>query len=191
MFRYDGNHRSRKRERKMSKEEQLIEELSKMQPMVIETAYLYATNYTRYGEDVTEKWVTAVQQTSILEKAYRQGYCDALEELRKQKIPKEEQTDGDLVSRQAVLDLAKDLTFEGGCKHRCVDVTEIHCLPSAEKTAPYKESEEGNISETSMHHFICAFCDNDKCVRGTKECEFEQWKEKEMWKVSLKKGEEK
>ena len=45
-------------------------------------------------------------------------------------------TDGDLISRQAVLDLAKDLTFEGGCKHRCVDVTEIHCLPS-EKTAEW------------------------------------------------------
>lgn len=44
-------------------------------------------------------------------------------------------TDGDLISRQAVLALAKDLTFEGGCKHRCVDVTEIHCLPSAEETA--------------------------------------------------------
>ena len=35
------------------------------------------------------------------------------------------------------------------------------------------------ISETSMHHLICAMCDNEKCVRGTKECEFEQWKEKE------------
>jgi hypothetical protein len=45
-----------------------------------------------------------------------------------------------------------------------------------------KESEEGIISETSMHHLICAFCDNDKCVRGTKECEFEQWKEKEKEK---------
>lgn len=66
------------------KEEQLIEKLSKMQPMVIETAYLYAINYTEYGENVTEKWVTAVQQTSILEKAYRRGYYDALEERGKQ-----------------------------------------------------------------------------------------------------------
>lgn len=32
------------------------------------------------------------------------------------------------------------------------------------------------ISETKMHHLICAFCDNLKCVRGTKQCEFEQWK---------------
>ena len=36
------------------------------------------------------------------------------------------------------------------------------------------------ISEFAMHHFICAWCDNAKCVRGTKECEWEQWKEKEQ-----------
>ena len=46
--------------------------------------------------------------------------------------------DGDLISRQAVLDLAKDLTFEGGCKHRCVDVIKIYELPSVEKTASEK-----------------------------------------------------
>jgi len=71
----------------MSKEKQirnqstkeLIDELSKMPPMVIATAYLYAINYTLYGEDVTKKWVTATQNTSILEKAYRKGYCDALQ----------------------------------------------------------------------------------------------------------------
>ena len=48
-----------------------ISALSKMPPMVIKTAYLYAINYTLYGEDVTEKWVTATQNASILEKAYR------------------------------------------------------------------------------------------------------------------------
>jgi hypothetical protein len=32
------------------------------------------------------------------------------------------------------------------------------------------------ISEVKMHHLICAFCDNSKCVRGTEKCEFEQWK---------------
>ena len=47
-----------------------------------------------------------------------------------------EQTGGDLVSRKAVLALAKDLTFEGGCKHRCVDVLDIYSLPTM------KESEE-------------------------------------------------
>ena len=58
---------------------QLIEELSKMPPMVIATAYLYALNYTLYGEDVTEKWLTATQNASALERAYREGYHDALQ----------------------------------------------------------------------------------------------------------------
>ncbi len=74
----------------MSKEEKiqeyenkrLIEELSKMPPMVIATAYLHAINYTLYGEDVTEKWTTAVQQSSALEKAYNEGYHDALKAKR-------------------------------------------------------------------------------------------------------------
>ena len=71
----------------MSKEKQiqeyeskrLIDELSKMPPMVIATAYLHAINYTLYGEDVTEKWVTAIQQVAALEKAYEKGYYDALQ----------------------------------------------------------------------------------------------------------------
>ena len=58
---------------------QLIEELSKMPPMIIATAYLHAINYTMYGEDVTEKWLTAIQNVSALEKAYRKGYYDALQ----------------------------------------------------------------------------------------------------------------
>ena len=58
---------------------QLIEELSKMPPMVIATAYLHAINYTRYGIDVTEKWITATQQASALAKARNQGYYDAMQ----------------------------------------------------------------------------------------------------------------
>ena len=58
---------------------QLIEELSKMPPMVIATAYLHAINYTLYGIDVTEKWVTATQNVNALERAYRKGYYDALQ----------------------------------------------------------------------------------------------------------------
>ena len=60
---------------------QLIDELSKMPPMVIATAYLHAINYTLYGEDVTEKWLTATQNASALEKAYRKGYYDAMERV--------------------------------------------------------------------------------------------------------------
>lgn len=61
------------------KNKQLIEELSKMPPMVIATAYLHAINYTLYGVDVTEKWVTATQNANALERAYRKGYYDALQ----------------------------------------------------------------------------------------------------------------
>ena len=48
----------------MSKQKQIHE-------MVIATAYLHAINYTLYGEDVTEKWLTATQNASALEKAYK------------------------------------------------------------------------------------------------------------------------
>ena len=58
---------------------QLIDELSKMPPMVLATAYLHAINYTLYGVDVTGKWLTATQNASALEKAYRNGYYDALQ----------------------------------------------------------------------------------------------------------------
>lgn len=60
---------------------QLIEELSKMPPMVIATAYLHAINYTLYGVDVTEKWVTSTQQACALEKACQKGYYDALQHI--------------------------------------------------------------------------------------------------------------
>ena len=58
--------------------QQLLTNLSSMPPMVIATAYLHAINYTNYGVDVTEKWLTAVEQSSSLEKAYHDGYYDAL-----------------------------------------------------------------------------------------------------------------
>ena len=63
---------------------QLINELSKMPPMVIATAYLHAINYTLYGVDVTEKWLTATQNASALEKAYKKGYYDALQKTREE-----------------------------------------------------------------------------------------------------------
>lgn len=39
----------------------------------------------------------------------------------------------DLIRRADVLALAKDVTLEGGAKHRCIDATMIHELPSAER----------------------------------------------------------
>lgn len=63
----------------MIKEKQLLDELLKMTTMVIETAYLYAINITSYGVDVTEKWLTATQNASAMERAYRKGYYNALQ----------------------------------------------------------------------------------------------------------------
>lgn len=72
---------------------QLIDELSKMSLQVIATAYLHAVNYTLYGEDVTEKWETTVQNASALEKAYIKGYDDALKWIPvSEKPPKENET---------------------------------------------------------------------------------------------------
>ena len=77
-----GRMNKEKQIQKHESKQLIIDELLKMPPMVIETAYLYAINYTSYGEDVTEKWVSAVQNASILEKAYRKGYYDALQKMQ-------------------------------------------------------------------------------------------------------------
>jgi len=61
------------------KRKQLIDELSKMPPMVISMAYQYAISYHLYGVDVRQEWVTVTQNASALEKAYRKGYYDALQ----------------------------------------------------------------------------------------------------------------
>ena len=74
---------SKEKQTQKYKSKQLIDELSKMPPMVIATAYLHAINYTLYGVDVTEKWITATQQACVLEKAYNSGYYDAMQRLVK------------------------------------------------------------------------------------------------------------
>ena len=74
---------------------QLIDELSKMPPMVIATAYLHAINYTLYGEDVTEKWLTATQNASVLEKAYLKGYHDAVDVMLQMLTPEPYREEGD------------------------------------------------------------------------------------------------
>lgn len=42
-----------------------------------------------------------------------------------------------LISRQDVLALAKDVILINGAKHRCIDATQIHELPSAERTGKW------------------------------------------------------
>lgn len=62
-----------------SKKEVLLKELAKEDLQVLALAYVYAKNLQMYGEDVTEKWLTATQNASALEKAYNKGYYDAVE----------------------------------------------------------------------------------------------------------------
>ena len=62
------------------KKQKMLDELSKESEMIIATAYLYAKTFVRYGEDITKAWNTATQQRVILEKAYNDGYADAVKE---------------------------------------------------------------------------------------------------------------
>ena len=78
----------------MQTKEKLLELLSQEDTTVLSQAYLYAKNLTDYGVDISNKWETATQQASALEKAYRKGYYDALQrnaesEGKVMKIPKE------------------------------------------------------------------------------------------------------
>ncbi len=66
----------------------LLDELSKESELVIATAYLYATTFVKYGGDITEAWTTATQQKAILEKAYNNGYSDALNKREESKLEK-------------------------------------------------------------------------------------------------------
>lgn len=68
----------------------------------------------------------------------------------------------DLISRQAVLSLAKDVTLEGGAKHRCVDATEICLLPTAQpeqwipvtERLPENDDEVLVTVEFKKHRFV-------------------------------------
>lgn len=67
---------------------QLIDELSKMPPMVISMAYQYAISYHLYGVDVRQEWTTVTQNAYALEKAYRRGYYDALQRQKESEVNK-------------------------------------------------------------------------------------------------------
>ena len=56
----------------------MLEELAKEDLQVLALAYTYAKNLHMFGEDVTKEWATAIQNVSALQKAYTQGYYEAL-----------------------------------------------------------------------------------------------------------------
>ena len=56
--------------------EQLAEWLLKYDEQTLRLALMYATNYLKYGVDVTEKWCTAVQQQNALKNVEKHGYVE-------------------------------------------------------------------------------------------------------------------
>ena len=71
------------------------------------------------------------------------------------------------INRQAVLSLAKDVTLEGGAKHRCVDATEIRLLPSADVVEVVRCKDCKHADE--YYHCIFSTIWNDKnhyCGKG-------------------------
>ena len=59
----------------------LIEELSQLPPMVLETAYLYGFHYANYGVDVTKAWTTAIQQAYMVQQVQAKTRHDTMEEM--------------------------------------------------------------------------------------------------------------
>ncbi len=64
--------------------QKLLDSLAEEPPMVISTAYAYAKNYVRYGEDITKAWTTAVQQASILEQVRQKAWVEAYDSFKKE-----------------------------------------------------------------------------------------------------------
>ena len=63
--------------------QKLLDSLSEEPTMVLSTAYAYAKNYVRYGEDITKAWTTAVQQVSILEQVRQKAWVEAYDSFKK------------------------------------------------------------------------------------------------------------
>lgn len=61
--------------------EYLIDELSKLPPMVLHTAYLYGYHLVNYGVDITQAWVTAVQQSYMIDQVKAKTRHDTIEEV--------------------------------------------------------------------------------------------------------------
>lgn len=102
------------------KKQALLNLMKDMSLQTLQIAFVYAENYKEYGEDVTKTWNTATEQSSILAKAYRKGYHDALQKQAEGKAEEktyetikalEQEPYDDAISRQAVINLCE--RFDG------------------------------------------------------------------------------
>lgn len=77
----------------------------------------------------------------------------------------------DMISRQDVLALAKDVILINGEKHRCIDATQIHELPSAQP-----EPKKGKWIKLYAGNYKCSVCgdwwgnDDNEMVEDFKYC---------------------
>lgn len=62
------------------KRQELLALMKDMPFNTLALAYVYAKNYVEFGEDVTERWLTTTENVAALEKAYKRGYYDALQQ---------------------------------------------------------------------------------------------------------------
>lgn len=87
------------------KKQKILDLLAKESPMVLSTAYIYATSFVKYGADVTKAWDTAVEQTAILERVRQQAQYEAYDSFKKDY---EKQLKNDLVAILTEIELEID-----------------------------------------------------------------------------------
>ena len=80
----EGYKKKKDEERRLStpedvKKERLLNEFRKESASIILLAFMYAKNFEEMGYDITEKWVTAQQQSEVLEKAQKKYYLEGYE----------------------------------------------------------------------------------------------------------------
>ena len=90
----------------------------------------------------------------------------------------------DLISRQAVLNLAKDLvvpTKDGEYRHRCIDPDDVRELPSAQPEQQWIPATE-RLPEKYIGEWLCCTDEGEIMILpydtpgdGSKECVFYQW----------------
>ena len=66
-----------------SVKQKLLDSLAEEPTMVLSTAYAYAKNYVKYGEDITKAWTTAVQQASVIQEVRQKAWVEAYDSFKK------------------------------------------------------------------------------------------------------------
>ena len=65
---------------------QILDALAQESDTVLSLAYMYAKGHENFGEDVTKRWQTTALQTDALNRAYKQGFDDAVKYLKGEKV---------------------------------------------------------------------------------------------------------